>query len=200
MKTNPIRLHCRADDEAWEQIVFAEVLVPETPNVFGDYWTKDAIKDAAYAFAMSGYGIDIDHGNDDITGLVYVVESFIARQGDPDFIEGSWVVAMKILDPQIWQDVLEGRINGYSYEAIVSFLEATLQMDDDGVRSGYTEPDVNDGHTHAFVVLVDENNRPVSGGTDDVNGHSHVISTHTVTEEAAGHKHRYNIVSGKDGK
>lgn len=200
MKTNLIRLHCRNDDKDWEQVVFAEVLVPETPNVFGDYWTKEAIKEAAYTFMAEGFGIDVDHDNIDVTGDVHVVESFIARRGDPDFIEGSWVVGMKILDAEMWEDVLAGRINGYSYEAIVAFLEATLQMDDDGVRSGYTEPDVNDGHTHAFVVLVDENNRPVSGGTDETNGHSHTISTHTVTDAAAGHKHRYNLVIGKDGK
>lgn len=193
-----IKLHVRADSPEWEQVVFAEVLVPETPNVFGDYWTKPAIREAAYTFMREGFGIDLDHDNVDITGRVYVVETFIAREGDPDFIGGSWVVGMKIEDPQLWQDVLDNKINGYSYEALISFLTATLHIEDDGVRTGFTEPDLEDGHRHAFMVMVDEDGRPTSGGTDEVNGHWHEITSYPVTATAAGHNHRYNLVSGKD--
>jgi Putative phage serine protease XkdF len=194
-----IRLHTR-DDPQWERVVFAEVLVPETPNVFNDYWTREAIKEAAYAFMEQGFGIDIEHDNDDVSDAVKVVEAFIARDGDPDFIAGSWVVAMRINDDAIWQGVLDGDINGYSYEALVSMLPATFSLLDDGVRMGVTEPDVDDGHVHEFVVFVNETNRPVGGGTTDTNGHEHSISTSTVTDVAAGHVHRYNLVQGKGGK
>ncbi len=184
----------RRQDQEFEHIVFAELLIPNQPNTYGDYWTPDAIKEAAYIFAKEGYGIDINHDNNDITGKVYVAESFIVRPGDPDFIEGSWVVGMKIEDSEIWQSVLDGDLNGYSYEALVAFLDATLQIEDDMVRTGNTEPDINDGHTHEFMVIVDENNRPMSGGTTDTNGHSHLIKIHSITEEAEGHKHRYNLI------
>lgn len=197
--TLDIRLHTR-DDPQWERVVFAEVLVPETPNVFGDYWTREAIKEAAYTFMEQGFGIDVEHNNDDVTGPVNVVEAFLARDGDPDFIEGSWVVAMRIHDDGMWQQVLDGEINGYSYEALVAMLPATFAFLDDGVRMGVTEPDPDDGHTHEFVVFVDETNRPVGGGTSETNGHEHPISTHTITDEAAGHAHRYNLVIGKGGK
>ena len=195
-----IRLHVRSDDKVWEKLVFAEVLIPETPNVMGDYWTAPAIREAAYIFMKQGFGIDVDHDNVDVTGPVYLVETFIARKGDPDFIEGSWVVGMKIEDPELWNRVLANEINGYSYEALIGFIEATLQMPDSGVRTGTTEPALDDGHTHTFLVRVDESNRPIEGGTDAVNGHTHVILTHTVTEDSAGHSHRYNMVSGKDGQ
>lgn len=200
MSDTAIKLHCRADSPDWEQVVFAEVLVPETPNVYGDYWTRDSIREAAYTFMRDGFGIDINHDNVDMTGNIYVVETFIARDGDTDFIPGSWVVAMKIEDAEIWQKVLNNELNGYSYEAIVAFLKGTLRMEDNGMRTGYTEPDLTDGHTHAFMVIVDEQNRPISGGTSEVNGHSHTITSHTVTDEASGHTHRYNLVSGKGGK
>ncbi len=200
MSDHEIRLHCRADSPVWERVVFAEVLIPETPNVYGDYWTREAIKEAAYEFMRVGFGIDVDHDNVDVTGSVYVVETFIVRPGDPDFIEGAWVVAMKIEDDDLWGKVLNNEINGYSYEALIAFLHGTLRMEDDGVRTGYTEPDLEDGHVHAFMVVVDETNRPVSGGTDETNGHSHTITRHTVTDTAAGHTHRYNLVSGKEGK
>lgn len=197
---NDLKLVVR-QDTLWERIVMAEVLVPEVPNVFNDYWTRENIKEAAYGFMEQGFGIDIDHNNVDIQGVhATVVESFIARQGDPDFIEGSWVIGMHILDDALWQDVLDGKINGYSYEAIVAFLTATLHVTDDGVRQGVTEPDPFDGHTHYYMVLVDDHNRPIAGGTSDTLGHSHTISTHTITDVENGHIHRYNLVAGKDGK
>lgn len=196
-----VRVHVRADLPEFEQVVFAEVLIPETPNVFGDYWTREQIKEAAYLFAKTGFGVDVDHDNIDRKVTIYPVEYFIARDGDPVFIPGSWVVGMKVEDPQVWQAILDGDINGYSYEAMVEFLSAVLIVDDDGVRSGTTEPDPIDGHTHTFMVLVDPaTGRPVEGGTSVTDGHSHVIVKHSVTEESAGHKHRYNLVIGKDGK
>lgn len=193
-------LHVRSDQQ-WERVVMAEVLVPEVPNVFGDYWTKEAIKHAAYAFMQRGFGIDVEHDNVDVTGLgAVVVESFIARSGDPTFIEGSWVVGMRILDDALWADVLDGKINGFSYEALVEFFYGFVTMVDDGIRQGTTEPDPEDGHTHEFMVLVGMDNRPIDGGTTVTLGHSHTISYHSVTDEADGHVHRYNLVSGKDGK
>lgn len=189
----------RKDGEEWERVVFAEVLIPDVPNVYGDLWSKKAVREAAYEFLRQGYGIDVDHDNVDVSGPVHVVESFIVRPGDEDFIEGSWVVAMRVEDDVLWQKILDNEINGYSYEAMVSFIDGVFVDDtDDGTRTGYTEPDVNDGHKHAFAILVDAENRPLSGGTDEVNGHSHTISNHTVTDEADGHTHRFNIVTGKD--
>lgn len=188
----------RKDGEEWERVVFAEVLIPHVPNVFGDIWTPKAVRECAYEFARKGYGIDIEHDNLDVTGPVFVVESFIVREGDPDFLEGSWVVAMKVTDDALWGRILNNEINGYSYEATVSFMAGVfVDATDDGTRTGLTEPDPYDGHRHAFAVLVDTNNRPLSGGTDEVDGHSHTISTHTVTDEADGHSHRFNLVTGK---
>lgn len=201
--TNEIRLVVR-EDRKWERVVYGEVLVPETPNLYNDFWTKAGIRHAAHLFMMQGFEIDREHDNVDLTGKVFVVESFIARPGDPDFIEGSWVIAMKILDDDLWEAVLTGEINGYSYEALVEFIGATFVMEDDGFRQGTTEPDPIDGHTHTFLVIVDEDNRPISGGTSFDAGHEHAITTHTSTDAAIGytdeHKHRYNLVTGKDGK
>lgn len=189
-----IKLTTRSEAE-WERVVFAEVLIPETPNVYGDYMSREHVKAAAYAFLRHGFGIDIEHDNVDVSGAVNVVESFIVRPGDPDFIEGSWVIAMYIGDDQIWRDVLDNKINGFSYEALVQFLPAVLHEDDDLMRYGVTEASLEDGHTHDFFVMVDETNRPVLGGTSVTDGHSHTISIHTTTDETNGHTHRYNLVN-----
>lgn len=200
MTIQEIRLHTRADTQ-WEQVVFAEVLIPETPNVYNDYWTRESIKEFAYGFMKWGFGVDVEHDNVDVSNVAYVVESFLARDGDPDFIAGSWVVGMKIEDAALWQAIVNNDINGYSYQALLEFLEAKFVMADSGLRTGTTEEVLGgDGHVHSFAVLVDENNRPITGGTDEVNGHAHLITTHTVTDAADEHTHRYNLVTGKDGK
>lgn len=197
-----MRLSIRDDDPEWERVVFAEMLIPETPNTHSDYWTREAIKDAAYTFMIQGFGIDREHDNLDRSDVVHVVESFIARDGDPDFIEGAWVVAMKIDSDELWQAVLDGEINGYSYEALNEFFPAEFTIEDDGIRQGRTEPDPENRHDHEFLVFLDEDNRVISGGTGPggEDKHTHTISTHTITDEANGHRHRYNMTQGKDGK
>lgn len=198
--TNPITPIVRADG-SWERIVFAEVLIPNVPNVYNDYWTPAGIRDAAYQFMKTGFGIDIEHDNVDVSGTgVYVVESFIVRANDPTFIEGSWVVGVYIADDALWQKVLDGELNGFSYQALATFLPALLEVVDSGVRIGVTEPSLEDGHTHEFMVMVGADNRPKSGGTSETNGHFHGITTSTVTGTAAGHVHRYNLVTGDETK
>ncbi len=187
----------RRSDSDFERVVFGEVLVPMTINVFGDISTKEMVRDCAYEFARQGYGLDIEHDNVDVKGQkYYVVESFIARADDPDFIPGSWVIGIKIIDDEVWQGVLDGKLNGFSFEAEMFYTE--VEFEDPGVRTviGVTEPDPFDGHTHAYTVVVDSNNRVISGGTGVTNAHYHPISVHTVTGVGLGHTHRYQLVEG----
>ena len=188
----------QSNDAGWEQIVIGEVLIPDTPNSYGDIYTREAIKDFAYAFAVAGLNTnvinDIEHDNIDVTGDVYVVESFLARLGDPDFIEGSWVIAMKINNADLWQQVLAGDINGFSYEALVAMTPVKIENLRNRTITGITSPDPLDGHTHAYMVVVDPLNRPIKGGTSETDGHTHAITSHTVTAEANGHKHRFNVI------
>jgi hypothetical protein len=180
--------------------VLAEVLLPDIPNSYGDIYSRDAIREFAYQYAIQGYGIDVDHDNTDIQGrAAVVVESFIVRAGDPDFVEGAWVVGMKILDADLWQQVLDGKINGYSFEADCSLFPIIFQNLTNRQVVGNTEPDPVDGHVHSFLVLLDVFNRPISGGTGTSNGHSHRIVSHTVTAYAEdknkrSHNHRYQVI------
>lgn len=186
------------DELNMERVVMAEVLVPDTVNVYGDMHTRDSVKQFCYSFAETGFGIDIDHDNIDRTGPLLVVESFLAREGDPTFIEGSWVVGILVRDDAIWQDVLSGDINGFSYEAFVKFVDVIIDIDVPNVVSGFTEEDIYDGHTHRYVVILNDDGRVVSGGTDNVNGHDHEILLHTSTELTQSHRHIFNVLSGKD--
>lgn len=184
------------DENGFERVAFAEVIIPDSLNVYGDFHTKESVKEFAYGFMMGGFGIDVDHDEVDVSGdKIQVVESFIARPNDPDFIEGSWVVGILVKDDDLWDKILNGEINGFSYQAIVRRLaDVEVVVPIDKVRYGNTQPDPMDGHYHSFVVVLDDNERPVSGGTSVVNGHSHNISQHTFTDKAHEHVHIYNYV------
>ena len=185
------------DSNGFRRIVMAEILIPDTLNVYGDYHTRASIEQFAYSFAESGFGIDVEHDNIDRTGSLLVVESFIARSNDSDFIEGSWVIGILVRDNDIWNGVLSGEINGFSYEALVKFVDIIIDVPVDKVISGVTEPDIYDGHTHKYTVILDDDGRVISGGTDVVNTHDHNISVHTSTDLAQSHRHIFNVLSGE---
>ncbi len=190
----PARLVLR-EDRNWEQVVFAEVLVPEVVNNYGDIHTRESVVEFAYEFARRGYGLDVNHDNVDVTGTAYyVVESFIARDGDPDFIDGSWVVGVKIVDADLWARILAGDINGFSYEALVEMIPVEFVGTTNRQIAGETSPHPVDGHSHTFVLFVDAQNNPTAGGTSVNAGHSHRIVSHTTTEVADGHNHRFQVI------
>ena len=188
----------REDEDGYQRIVYAEVLIPDVPNTAGDFHTKKMVRDFAFGFMVSGFDLDVDHDNVSRSDLK-VVESFIARDDDPDFIPGSWVVGVYVGDDEVWNQIRRGEINGYSWEGYVKTIQAELEMLADVSRYGRTEKDLDDGHTHEFVAIVDDNGRVVAGGTTEVNGHSHTIRSHTFTEKSDGHSHIFNIVKGEGG-
>jgi hypothetical protein len=179
------------DEAGFERVVFAEVLIPETLNVYGDYHTKESVKVFAYEFMINGFGHNVEHDNPDL-GQFRVVESFIARDDDTVFVPGSWVIGVHIMDDEVWENVLSGKLNGFSYEALASFLPIEVLGEFSDTYYGVTEEDPYDNHTHNFVVIVDEEGRPVSGGTTVSNGHRHDISHHSTTDVSFEHSHRFN--------
>ena len=187
------------DEKEYERVVFAEVVVPNRPNTYNDIHTPKQVKDIAYGFMKAGIGdlvgIDVDHDNNDLSPSIKVIESFIAREGDPDFIEGSWVVGLYIGDDATWSKILNGDITGYSYEAFMYSKEAEINIPIVKTVSGTTEPDVIDGHQHTFLVLLDASGNVLYGSTSAEDNHTHVIMNNTFSEYGLGHTHRINIYS-----
>lgn len=188
----------REDTEAWERVAWSELLIPNEPNVYGDYWTAEAIVRARDLYMQTDYKLDVEHDNVDVRNKgYYVIESFIARPGDPDFIEGAWVIGVKFIDDDLWNQVLSGELNGFSYEANVLAEPVTIEYNDEieqRIVTGVTEPDPFDGHTHTFTVVVGPLNKVISGSTGETDGHYHSIRTHTLTGKASGHTHRYQVL------
>jgi hypothetical protein len=176
-----------------KQIVMAEVYVPGVPDTDEEFMTSETIEKMAYDFMRNLRldQVDKNHDNEIVDGCC-VVESFIARKGDPDFIEGAWVVAMHVPDKETWDQIEKQELNGFSLEALVRKRKTTLTMEIPPVLSGKT--DTSEDHTHEFFVSYDEEGNFLGGKTSVSMGHSHIIKRGTITEESDGHAHRFSYV------
>lgn len=193
-KQDAYRFRLKRGDDGYERIVYAEVLVPETLNAYNDYHSERSVREFAYSYMINGFAIDVEHDENDISGKAYVVESFIARADDPDFIEGAWVMGMYINDDDLWEQIKNRDLNGFSYQALVGMAGVDVEVPVLNSVAGRTEPDPNDGHQHDFFVLLDDDGKIISGGTSESAGHTHEILRHTFTGESAGHVHVFNYV------
>jgi len=178
-----------------ERLVFAEVYAPNILDTDGEFMTAPEIKKAAYKFmqSLSLKSIDVQHDNNLVDGAC-VVESFIARAGDPEFIEDSWVVGIHVDNDDVWAAIKAGEINGFSMQAEVYREEATLEMVVPPVITGETST-AEDGHKHDFYVTYDAEGNFVGGVTGRAeDGHSHKIVRGTITEDTNSHHHMFSFV------
>lgn len=176
-----------------KRMVYAEVYAPNRPDSDGEFMTADTIEKMAHSFVKKGRlkQVDIQHDNKTVEGI-QIVESFIARKGDPDFIPGSWVVGIHVDHTPTWNRIKKGELNGLSVEALVGREEREVTLHLPPVISGRTTKSEN--HEHQFFVNYSPDGDFLGGITDSVNGHRHAIKGGTVTEEADGHCHRFSSV------
>jgi hypothetical protein len=174
-------------------IVWGEVYIPDIPDSDGDFMDEVTVRNMAYQFMRDKKlaSIDIEHNNVLVNGAT-VVESFVARENDPDFIPGSWVVGMYVPDDVIWDKIKKREINGFSIEALVKRSPVEVEIELPPVISGVTKQEQN--HSHKFYVSYDSEGNFLGGRTDDFNGHYHDIKRGTITEKAEGHNHLFAYV------
>lgn len=177
-----------------KQIVIGEVYAPYVIDSHGEMMLPEDIVKLAHRTLLEKKNHDFDIMHNGKAVKASIIESYIARKLDPDYTEGAWVLAVKILDEPIWQMVKAGKLNGYSLEAMVYKYEAEVTYDYQALHFGITEE--NDGHFHSFFVEVDKNGRVIGGTTseeDDEDGvsHTHKILAGTATKASNKHSHRY---------
>lgn len=183
----------KAFDE--KQIVVGQVYAPDTLDSHGHYMSAADLEEVAHQFLADGLTTSIDVQHDNITVDAVIVESFIARKGDPDFEEGSWVAATKINDPAVWQMVKDGQINGYSFEILTYRHDTVVEIEFSTWYYGFTDPDPHDKHEHPFIVHLDANGEIVWGqtGPGSDGSPSHTISKSNVTDKVDNHLHRIHF-------
>ena len=193
--TSVIKVPMRvAKVHGYKQIVYGEVYAPNVIDTHGDMMLPDDVVTLCHRFLLDNrlQAVDIMHNNAAIDAAV--VESFIARKGDLDFTEGSWVAATKINDKAVWAEILLGNYAGYSMEVYIVKEEAEVEVLTYPSSFGYVEQ--NAGHDHVFYVEVDELGTVTRGRTSVNDGHFHLIAAGTATEQPsdkdyADHKHRF---------
>lgn len=183
------------------QIVWGEVYIPDVPDTDGDFMTVEGIREMAYSFMRKSAdgrlgNIDVRHNNKVVKGCS-VVESFIARKSDVDgFIENAWVAGVHIPDATTWAAIEKGDLNGFSMEALVKKVPMEIEIDLPPVLSGKTmkHAEGEEAHEHDFYVTYDEEGNFLGGRTNIIKGHFHEIRRGTVTEESAGHRHKFAMI------
>lgn len=181
------------DDE--QQLIYGEVYAPGFPDSHGDFMTAESIQKMAHEFMRKGLVNKIDLHHTQVESGCYVVESFIARADDPVFIPGAWVLGVKVPDPEVWELVKSGELNGFSFDGEGFRVETILEIDMPDYIEGETV-EVN-GHQHTFYVRYDAEGNFLGGLTGPgPDGHVHKILRGTVTEDTDDHAHRFSFVEG----
>lgn len=183
-------------ESAAKRMVWAEVYTPDVPDSDGEFMRAAEIEKMAYGFmrSMKLDSVDHQHAGVQVEGAC-VIESFIARKGDPEFNEGAWVVGMHIDNDDMWEKIEKGEVNGYSMEAMVIKEQQDVEIEMAPVLTGKTIATKAEGdtepHEHEFFVAYD-GARFLGGKTSPgPDGHVHAIKRGTVTEDQNGHSHRF---------
>jgi hypothetical protein len=131
--------------EGYEQVVFGLALQPDFPIYRVDEMTgeeyygvfsKETIKKIVHKFhkELQNNKVNVMHNSkayiDAYMFSDYIVDSELQLEdlkakGIPDAKIGSWVVSYKIENPEVFNAVLEGKLNGFSVEA---FLEVFVKQ------------------------------------------------------------------------
>lgn len=178
-----------------QQMVWGEVYCPGYPDSQGDFMSRETIRAMAYDFMRAGRLNKVDHEHSEVPVGATIVESFIARDDDALFVPGSWVVGCHVANPEIWALVKSGEINGFSFGGAAVRTESTIELNIPETLTGKT--DEMAGHSHEFIVRYSPEGEFLGGTTTPgPDGHVHLILRGTVTEDAAGHHHRFSFVEG----
>lgn len=183
--------------DADRRIVFAEVYAPNTLDTYGEFMLPEHVEEMAHKFLRLDLDSVIDTNHDNVPNGSYPIESYVCqRDDDPDFTRGAWVMGVKVPDENVWQAVVRGDLNGFSFEAMVRLVEYDVEVSVMRDHVGETATHKGVDHEHLFFCQVDEKGRVVRGMTSPgPDGHVHKISHATMTGKTNGHSHRFDLLA-----
>jgi hypothetical protein len=178
-----------------KKLVYAPVYSPLRVDTDGEAMVPEEVEKMAHEFMLNGRFDCIDVGHDRVKSGCRVVESFIARQGDPHFAEGEWVLGVRILRDDLWQKVLKGELNGFSFGSnnVPTRTRYVVDLLQPVVGSGSTEKSEGGPlppHEHEVIIEFAADSSVVATHTGEALGHTHRVIRATATEQELDHSHR----------
>jgi len=108
-----------------KQVVYGVVFEPGYVDADDEWIDKDDVEDAAHEYLMNYRNVKLSHTHG-LNDRVKVVESYVAPLdfdiNGQHIKEGSWIVAVKIFDDELWQQV-EKDIVGFSAGGTAQYLD-----------------------------------------------------------------------------
>jgi len=105
--------------DEWKRLVTGIVLQPEVVDAQGDIMDADVIKDAAHDFlALYNEATKLGRGHKVFNIPLDLVESYIVPEttilNGRTIRKGTWMMTTRVVDDDTWDDVLAGKLRGYS--------------------------------------------------------------------------------------
>lgn len=136
-KEKPVQV-CLTKDE--KHIVMGAVLIPDKPiyrNQGGEefyiQFSAETIEKLAHQYLAKDRVYSFTQQHEDVADDIYVVETWLktsendkSKDYDLDVPVGSWLMAAKVENEEIWQKIKSGEMNGFSIEAFVNLDEIKL--------------------------------------------------------------------------
>lgn len=119
-----------------QRVVTSVAILADTPikridemgELYYVVFNKETIKQLVKKFFRDDLTKSVNINHSDDTNDAYLIESYIVNEKlgiKPKGIhttEGSWVCSYHITDDKLWEDIKQGKLNGFSIE-VMSYLE-----------------------------------------------------------------------------
>jgi DNA adenine methylase len=113
-KSIPLIKGMDPDDERY---VLGVVLEPEVVDAQGDIYSAEEVRQAAHRFMEEFGGLGLMH-RFRVNDQVKVLESYLApvdlTLGGATVRKGTWLLAVRILSDELWEQVKDGQLTGFS--------------------------------------------------------------------------------------
>ncbi len=143
-KHEPVMIELENEEK---RIVSGPAILADTPiyrrmngEEFLVVFTKDTIREIVHKYMKNNYGniVTINHNGEESSSAATIIESYFVDHGNgpfPAFWEknnettlpdGSWYVTYKIEDDNLWNQIKNGQVKGFSIELFAG-LEAAFE-------------------------------------------------------------------------
>ena len=106
------------------------VYEPDTEDAQGDFMTAEEIEKAAHYFLKNSGKVDIQHSFKEEESAV-VVESYVTKSdgviNGHDVKKGTWIATVEINNDEIFKDIEDGKITGFSMGGTGKYTENEIQ-------------------------------------------------------------------------